>query len=76
MDAYKARQVLVLGTEAVADPCTYQRTRFGEDAQTKLVGGAGVLRVIGVHATHQADIDRDGRKVWHKFVDHHPQLPA
>ena len=76
MDADEARQILVLGAEAVADPRAHRRPHFGEDAGVKLVRRAGVLRVVGVHAAQQADVIRDARQVRQQIGDHHARLAA
>ena len=76
MDTDETRQILVLGTEAVADPRAHRRPNFREDARVKLVRRAGVLRVVGVHATQKADVIRDVRQVRHQVGNHHARLAA
>lgn len=76
LDADEAGEVFVFGAEAVADPCAHGRTDFREGAGVELEGGAGVLRIVGAHATEEADIVGDRREMGHEIGDHHAALAA
>ena len=51
MNADKARQILVFGTQPITDPGTHGRANLGEHAGMKLIGGAGMLGIICIHAS-------------------------
>ncbi len=76
LDTDEAGKVFVLGAETVADPCSHGRAYFREGAGVELEGGAGVLWIVGAHATEEAEIVGDRGEVGHEIGDHHAALAA
>ena len=66
LDRYKAWKVLVFRSQTVAYPGAHRGADFSKGACVKLQRCAGMLRIVRIHASEEADIVGDACEMRHQ----------